>query len=113
MTLQPPDVVGPGEACALLKMSRPTFSRHKIRPDFPPAAALECGDVYERRAIVAYGKQRDTGKPYLLALAAWREHHRFDQGRLAVTRRTLEAHGYKVTDPTIRRWLQQLGEIER
>lgn len=109
--LAPPDVVGPGEVIALLGISRQAFhAHHKTRPDFPPATRLECGDVYERRAIVAYAKQRATGRPYLDALRIYREHARAltPYGACALAAQVLP-----IGPTTVRRYLQQLGEIPR
>lgn len=109
--LSAPDVVGPGEARELLEMSRPTFSRHKIRADFPPAAHLECGDVYERRAIVAYGKQRTTHVPYLEALELWRD--QWSPQRIADHLTTLHQPNRPYSPARVRGWMRQLGEPTR
>jgi hypothetical protein len=108
MTLQPPDVIGAGEVLELLGISKQAFSQsHQHRPDFPPARELKCGPVYERRAIVAYAKQRATGKPYLRALERFR-FYASSMGAIGGIAAELE-----VSPITVRRYLQQLGEIPR
>lgn len=118
MTLQPPDVIGAGEVSELLGITKQAFRQyHQRRPDFPPARELKCGPVYERRAIVAYAKQRATGKPYLSTLVHWRwmRERAFNDGHapnIAALARDVAPH-VGVSPITVRRYLQQLGEIPR
>jgi hypothetical protein len=113
--LSAPDVVGPGEVCELLNIGREAFRRnHRPRPDFPPARVLSNGPVWERRAVDAYARQRATGKPYLRVLEEFR---RFpggaDSTRCGYVARHLTDTGTKISLPTVRRYLQHLGEIPR
>lgn len=116
--LHPPAVVGPGEARHIIAkrsprgtLGRPAFAKHIARPDFPPATHLATGPVWEKRAVDAYARQRYTRKPYLDALAMFREHTAGGftvHGACAIVGADL-----KISATTVRRYLQQLGEIPR
>jgi hypothetical protein len=115
MTLKPPDVAGIAETCELLAISRQAFDKtHRHRPDFPPCADLANGPVWERRAIVAYARQRKTGRPHLDTLTTYRAMLASDSHHpvLDATHALNEA-GHRITRTTVRRYLQQLGEIPR
>lgn len=109
MTLTPPDVVGVAELLEMLSISRQGFDKsHRHRDGFPPARELANGPVWERRAVDAYNRQRKTGKPYMTALELYRLYHGINGAPLARIGRELE-----LSTTTVRRYLQQLGEIPR
>lgn len=55
-----PDVVGPGEAAELLGVSRQRFNVLAKRPEFPPAAKLSVGNIYDGPLMRAYASDRIT-----------------------------------------------------
>jgi hypothetical protein len=112
--LTPPDVVGVGEILAILQISHEAFRRHhRERPDFPPVTHLDCGRVYERRAITAYALQRATGKPYLRALELYRQApDATAYQRCTTVVNQLASEDIRLTRPTVRAYLKKLGEIQ-
>lgn len=53
--LKPSDLLGPGEVCRVLGVSRATFMRYRQREDFPkPWVVLGIGPVWLAADIAAY-----------------------------------------------------------
>ena len=95
-----PDVVGVAELQRLLNVNRSRIYQLRARPDFPAGRELECGTVYDRRAVIAWNLSRKRRRPMLRALEVYRE-----QGTIAAAARAVDR------DPsTVRGWLKELGE---
>lgn len=67
------DLVGVGEVCALLELSRGALHARRRQSDFPrPVAELASGPVWERGQLVAYARARSARlveRPGVQALA--------------------------------------------
>ena len=96
-----PDVVGPAEARAILRVSRQRLAQLAHHPRFPDATELEIGRVWHRTDIIAFHlsrteKRRET---MIVAVSTYRA-----TGVITEAARAAGVHPY-----TVRRWLRELG----